>query len=308
MRRFDYYFRETATGLRRNGIVAFAAMSTAFIALFLFALALVVAREFNLITTTLTGDVQVAVYLSDPVNPNVVAQLTQELQQLPAVAPGGVTFESKTQACAQFHKEFENQPNLTQNVPCSVLPASLRVKLANPALVSEITDAMHCTQQTQPDGTSQQVCSAPGVEQVADYSDLLRKLTTIDSVLRNGLFAVATIMLFAAVFLIANTLRMGMFARRKEIGIMRLVGATNWRIRVPFLIEGLVESLMGAAAAILGIFLVKALVIDRLRGQLGFVPLVQTRDILFVVPVLLGVGLVVAIIAGTVGMRRFLDV
>jgi len=308
MRRVDYYFRETATGLRRNGIVAFAAMSTAFIALFLFALALIVVREFNLITTTLTGNVQVAVYLTDPVQPQVVGQLEQQLQSLPAVAPGGVTFESKAQACVQFHNEFRNQPNLTQNVPCSILPASLRVKLANPALVSEVTAAMECTQQPQSDGTSKQVCTKPGVEQVADYSDLLRKLTTINRVLSYGLYAVAAIMLFAAIFLIANTLRMGMFARRKEIGIMRLVGATNWRIRVPFLIEGLVESLMGAAAAILGVFLVKSLVIDRLRGQLGFIPLVQTKDVLFVVPVLLGVGLLVAIIAGTVGMRRFLDV
>ena len=86
----------------------------------------------------------------------------------------------------------------------------------------------------------------PGVRKVNDFSELLDRLTTITDVLSFGVVVVALIMLVSAVALVANTLRMGMFARRKEIGIMRLVGATNWRIRMPFLIEGLVEALLGA--------------------------------------------------------------
>ena len=76
---------------------------------------------------------------------------------------------------------------------------------------------------------------------------LLDRLVAITRVLSIGILSIAMIMLASAIALVANTLRMGMFARRKEIGIMRLVGATNWRIRVPFLIEGLVEALLGAA-------------------------------------------------------------
>src|SRR5215510_3892399 len=96
----ERYFRETASGLRRNGIVAFAAMSTAFIALFLFGLALLIAREFNLVIDAWTGNVQVAVYLTDPVNPDTVALLTDRLEALPAVDT--VEFESKDDACARF--------------------------------------------------------------------------------------------------------------------------------------------------------------------------------------------------------------
>ena len=83
---------------------------------------------------------------------------------------------------------------------------------------------------------------------MADYTELLERLDSLTRVLSLSVFGIAVIMLASAVALVANTLRMGMFARRKEIGIMRLVGATNWRIRVPFLIEGLVEALLGAAA------------------------------------------------------------
>jgi cell division transport system permease protein len=115
-------------------------------------------------------------------------------------------------------------------------------------------------------------------------------------------------MLASAVALIANTLRMGMFARRKEIGIMRLVGATNWRIRVPFLIEGLVESLLGAAAAVFALFLVKVVFIDRLRGEIKFFPLVQNHDVLALAPWIVIAATLIAVIAGTIGMRRFLDV
>ena len=101
---------------------------------------------------------------------------------------------------------------------------------------------------------------------------------------------------------------MGMFARRKEIGIMRLVGATNWRIRVPFLIEGLVEALIGAIAALAALFMIKVFFIDQIRGQLQFFPLIRIADVVAVAPWILFAAVAVAVIAGTIGMRRFLDV
>jgi cell division transport system permease protein len=103
-------------------------------------------------------------------------------------------------------------------------------------------------------------------------------------------------------------LRMGMFARRKEIGIMRLVGATNWRIRAPFLVEGLVEALLGAATAIIGLFVAKVVFIDPLRNTAQWLPLVKNSDMVAMMPWLLIAAALVALVAGTIGMRRFLDV
>jgi cell division transport system permease protein len=301
MARLEYFLRETASGLRRNGIVAFAAMSTAFIALFLFGLSLLIYREFNLVIENLTGNVEVAVYLTDPVNQDTVVHLSDTLQKLSAV--GDVTYETKAQACDNFHRLFRGQPGYDQ-VDCDVIPASLRVKLNDTAQFSQVTSALGCSE----DANGKLSCIEPGVANVADYRDLLGRLTSITRLLSLGVLALAAVMLISAVLLIANTLRMGMFSRRKEIGIMRLVGATNWRIRVPFMIEGLVESLVGAALAILALFVVKVTVIDPLRGKVKFFPFVQNTDLLAITPWIFIASVAIALVAGTIGMRRFLDV
>jgi cell division transport system permease protein len=302
VRRIEYYFRETAAALRRNGIIAFAAMSTAFIALFLLGFALLIAREFALIKDAWTGNVEVAVYLQDPAKPEVVASLTDTLQQLPSVA--SVTYEDKEAACARFKELFADQRVFVENVDCNaVIPTSLRVHLSDPSRFEEITAALGCETKQ-----GQMVCKAPGVLHVNDYSEILHRLTAITDLFKFGVIAIALIMLVSALFLIANTLRMGMFARRKEIGIMRLVGATNWRIRTPFLIEGLVEALLGAFAAIVALLLLKVVFIDRLRGELTLVPLIRNSDVLAIVPVIVLAAAAVSVIAGWIGMRRFLDV
>jgi cell division transport system permease protein len=305
--RVEYYFRETAAGLRRNGVVAFAAISTAFIALFLFGLALLIKEQLNLVIDAYTGSVEVVVYLTDDTNggtsAETVGRLTSELQDLPAVA--SVEYESKHEAYQRFLELFSGQPAMTDQVDPNAIPASLRVHLADTTQYEQITSALGCSNDA---ATGQLQCTEPGVREVKDYRNLLDRLNTIDTVLSLAMLGISTLMVIAAVVLVANTLRMGQFARRKEIGIMRLVGATNWRIRVPFLIEGLVETLLGAFGAIFALFLTKVLVIDSLRESLPWLPIVRNSDVLFVVPWILVAAAVVAIVAGTVGMRRFLDV
>jgi cell division transport system permease protein len=306
MRRIEYYFRETASGLRRNGVVAFAAMSTAFIALFLFGLALLIAREFDLVIQAWTGNLQVAVYLSDPVADDTVARVQQKLDGLPVVTD--IEYWDKGKTCEQYAKLFANQEAFLEGVDCrATIPTSLRANLNDTAQFDQITATLACENQVE-GGSLKQVCAEPGVLRVSDFSDLLRRLTVITRVLSLGVLAIAVIMLGSAIALVANTLRMGMFARRKEIGIMRLVGATNWRIRVPFLIEGLVETLLGAATAVFALFLVKVIFIDRLRDEVQFFPLIKNSDVLAIAPWILIAAAVVAVVAGTLGMRRFLDV
>jgi cell division transport system permease protein len=307
MAKIEYLFRETAAGLRRNGVVAFAAMSTAFIALFLFGLSLLIAREFELVTTSITKNVEVQVYLTDPVNPDTVATLTQELNNLSSVEH--VEFWDKTRTCEEFRTLFENQPIFLENVDCmKVIPTSLRIQLGDIGRFEEITALMDCEVVLDDEGDPHQQCSKPGVRSVADYQELLERLESLRRILSLGVIVIAVIMLVAAIALVANTLRMGMFARRKEIGIMRLVGATNWRIRVPFLIEGMVEAMLGAVAAIVGLFLVKVLMIDNLRYTARWLPLIKNTDVIAVMPWILIAAALVALVAGTIGMRRFLDV
>lgn len=291
MPRFEYLFRETTSGLRRNGLVAFAAISTTFIALLLFGLALLISRQVSLMIEATTGNVEVAVYLTDPVNPQTVDSLTTKLTKLPVVAD--VSFESKAQACDRFKRLFANQAALVNNVDCDALPASLRVKLDDPEQYAQVAAVLR---------------GQPGIDRIVDQSAFLDRLFSVTRVFRVGVLLVSFVMLLSAAILIANTVRMGLFARRKEIGIMKLVGATNWRIRMPFLVEGLVESLIGAGAAVLFLFGLKVAFINPLYDTIQFVPWVTNKDVIAIIPWLLVAGAVVAVLAGLAGMRRFLDV
>lgn len=301
MAKLDYFFRETTSGLRRNGLVAFAAISTTFIALLLFGLALLISRQVNIMIDRTTGNVEVAIYLSDPVNDQNVASLRETLMALPIVAT--VDYENKQEAYERFQDLFANSRELVDNVDPEALPASLRVKLSEPERFQEVAAVLGCEP-----GRGGYVCAAPGVETLVDQREFLDRLFAVTRAFRVGVLLVAIVMLVSAAVLIANTVRMGLFARRKEIGIMKLVGATNWRIRIPFLIEGLFESLIGAVAAILVLFALKVAFINPLNDSVQFVPWIVNRDVLAIVPWLLFAGVLVAIVAGLVGMRRFLDV
>jgi cell division transport system permease protein len=302
VRRVEYYFRETASGIRRNGTIAFGAVMTAFIALFLFGLALLIRREVDLVIESITGNVQIAVYLDDSIKDETMLAMKSKLESLPAVA--SVVFENQQAACDRAQKLFGDRPEIIENVSCSTFPTSLRVNLNDTSQFNQVTSALGC----QESGSSKLDCAAPGVLEMWDYRSFLDRLNAIATFLSVGLFALAVIMLVSAVVLVANTLRMGMFARRKEISIMRLVGATNWRIRVPFLIEGGAEALFGAGLAIVFLFLGKVFLVDQLASQLLWLPLVRNSDVLGVLPWIVIAAIGVAAVAGTVGMRRYLDV
>jgi cell division transport system permease protein len=291
-RKLDYYFRETAAGLRRNGLVAFAAVATVFISLFLFGGAQLIGKQIGLVIDSQTERVEVAIYLQDNVSPDESDRLLERLQAMPEVAR--VTYESKKEAYERFKVLFRNQPDLVNNVSAHALPASFRVKLVDPERDFQAINA--------------QLQGQPGIERIVDQRDILKRLFAVSKVLRFGAYIASAVMLISAVALIANTVRMAVFARRKEIGIMRLVGATKWFIRVPFLIEALVEGLLGALWALAILALLKNWFFDQFQSALTFLPIVSTQDVIALVPVLLVAGVAVAGLAAWVAMNRFLEV
>jgi cell division transport system permease protein len=292
VRRIEYYFKETFQGLKRNGLLAFAAVSTAFIALFLLGMALLVRREVDLLIEATYADVEISVFLQDKISPTQQQHLDGLIRNMPEVAT--VDYESKAEAY-QRAKEviFRNEPEVIRNVSPDAFPASFRVKLEDPKQF-RVVDA--------------RLQGQSGIDQIVDHRDLLQRLFSVTAVFRVGMFAVAVIMLVSAAALIGNTVRMAVFARRKEIGIMRLVGATNWHIRVPFLIEGIIEGLLGAAAAIVALFIMKVWFFDDIREKVRFLPWLGTQDVVAAVPYLLIAGVVVAAVASLMAMRRFLEV
>ena len=292
MRRYSYFFRETATALRRNALVTFAAISTVFISLFLLGGALLVERQVRLMTGEWASKVEVSVFLREDASSEEIDALSRKIESIPEVDE--VFFENREQAFVNFQELFRDNPALVENVDPAAMPQSYRVKLLDPADFPVIRARL---------------AGDPAIDQIRDEQAILKRLLAVTSVLRTGVIAVAAIMLVSAAGLIGNTVRMAVFARRKEIAIMKLVGATNWFIRVPFLIEGMVEGLIGGVAAVLAIFSMKFLFIDPLRGQVQFVPTwIDTPEILFTVPILLGAGIIIAAVASLLAMRRFLEV
>jgi cell division transport system permease protein len=290
--RTDYYFKETFQGLKRNGLVAFAAVSTAFIALFLLGFALLARRQANLLIQYANADVEVSVFLQDNINPEVQAHIGQLLGHMPEVSK--VDFESKQDAYKRAQEViFKNEPEVIRNISPDALPASFRVRLHDPQQFKVVAARLG---------------GQPGIDSIVDHSQYLIRLNAVTAVFRVGVLAVAIVMLVAAAALIGNTVRMAVFARRKEIGIMRLVGATNWHIRTPFLIEGIIEGLLGGAAAILALFILKVSFFDDIRQKLQFLPWVGTADVIATVPYLLVAGVIVASAASLFAMRRFLEV
>ncbi len=287
-----YFFRETMTALRRNGLVAFAAVSTMFISLFLLGGSLLVQRQVDDMIGEWGDKVEVSVFLRDEASPDQVAALEQKINTMPEKQT--FYYETKDQAYASFQKLFEDSPALVNNVDPQALPASFRIKLKDYSKF-EVVRA--------------RLAGDPAILQIIDQRDILNKLVAITGILRTGVMSVAIIMLLAATGLIGNTVRMAVFARRKEIAIMKLVGATNWFIRVPFLIEGAVEGLVGAGLAILTLFVMKVLFIDPLRTA-GFelIPWVGTSAIVATIPWLIGVGVLMSLLASFFAMRRFLQV
>jgi len=287
----SYFFRETFAGLRRNGLVTFAAISTAFIALFLLGMALLVRSQANLLIRYTEADVQVSIFLKDNVSQSELTHLSDELNTMPEVK--SLHYESKQEAYQRFKQIFKDQPDLINTVTLDAIPSSSRLIL----------------KYTQHFGLiSARLSAEPGIDKIVDHRDFLKKLFAVTDVFRVGVLVVAAIMLLCSAFLIGNTVRMAVFSRRKEIGIMRLVGATNWFIRVPFLIEGVAEGLVGAGAAVAVLFIMKVAYLDKLRTQIQFLPWIGSHQVMSTLPWLFGAGALVASVAGLIAMSRYLEV
>ena len=260
---------------------------------------MLIARQFNLVIDAWTGNVQVAVYLTDPARPDTVTRIQSNLEQLDAVA--SIEYWDKAETCA-LPALFEGQEVFREGVDCEkAIPTSLRINLADPSQFDQIGRARLSTT-----GATEQIqCTEPGVRDVSDYRDLLDRLTTITRVLSIRVLSIAVIMLASAIALVANTLRMGMLPAQGD----RHHAASGPRTKHPsaFLIEGLVEGAIGDRGD-RGALRDQGLLHRSAPRPAQFFPLIRNADVLAVTPWILIAAVVVAVIAGTIGMRRFLDV
>jgi cell division transport system permease protein len=233
--RFQYLFGQAIANLRRNVLVVFAAVVAVFVMLTLVFGTIVLRWSIDQDIGRWDDNVRVIAFLSDDLTVEEIDALQQEIQSWEQVA--GVEYFSKAQALDEFRELFRDQQSLIDVVEedPSILPASLRIAPTAAADYSTITDRL---------------VVIPGIREVSAADEAIDALVARSDRLRTFAVWIVVVLGAAAVVLIANTIRIAIFARREEIGIMKLVGAGNWFVRIPFFLEGIIEGVVGAALAV----------------------------------------------------------
>lgn len=242
MSRIIFLIKEAFVSLRRNVLIVAGAVLAVFISLSLAFGALVVNEVLRINTVAWQDGVHVIAFLHDPgddgVPANAHSTLQAEVETWDEVE--NVGYVSKSEAWLEYQEIFANQEELLDIDP-NVLPASLRIELVDIAFHESVRFRLEQQQQV--------------VRQVATAAESIEQLQNLSNVLNVLGLGMAVVLGLSAVVLIANTIRLAIYARRDEVSIMKLVGASNWYVRVPFLLEGLIEGVVGAALAVFAVWL-----------------------------------------------------
>jgi cell division transport system permease protein len=310
MGRLFFFIGEGLRALRRSAAPGLASIVTVCITVLLLGVLIPVLQTTNNKTNEVRNQVGLRIFLNDEYNApaipqDQVQQLQSKLQAIPHLA--SVQFVNKDQALSQLGSDFEqsNKSDLISELPGghNPLPSSFNVKpddLSNlPAIRSAITP---------PGADGQPAPISPVISEVKDSRDEANKITGATSAIRWVLAVVSGLLVIASLLLVANTIRLSIYARRREVEVMRLVGATNWFIRWPFMAEGLICGLIGAGVAIGFLFLGKQVVLDPLANDFHLIASGHTIGFASLALVLLCVAMGISAMGSGLTLRRFLRI
>ena len=301
--RASFVLSEIGIGLRRNLTMTIAVIVTTAISLALFGAGLLIREQVSTMKDYWYDKVEVSLYLcgdgstsancnGTSVTPDQRTEIQQELQETPLVEK--VFYESQQDAYKRFSEQFKDSPDLVQNVTADALPESFRVKLKDP---------------TQFEVVASEFRDRPGIDEVQDQKALLENFFKLLNTLQLFALIIAGVQVFAAVLLISNTIRVAAFSRRRETGIMRLVGASNLYIQLPFLLEGVLAGLVGALLASGAVVALKAILIDRLlKPNFPITAYVGWDAVIAVIPIIILTGVALSGLASFLTLRRHLRV
>jgi len=298
-----YFLRESAQNFRRNWVMSIGAVITIFMSLLLVGLSLAAGYIVQEIIQDVEGKVTVQIFIKDGVATEDVDALQQYLLADELVS--AVDYTSKEEALEKFKEQMAESPEIVEQIEGNPLPASLDVTLNEPrdvtVVVKKIKDSeLFIAIADRPDNPEE---SLKYGQQVVD------QLFAVTRIVRYiGVVFVAMLALVSLIF-INNTIRLAIYARRKEIGIMRLVGASNSFIRAPFLLEGIIQALIGATAAILVILGSQALLLPRMTEALPFMPVELPAGALVQMSlILVAAGILIGLVGSGLALRRYLKV
>jgi cell division transport system permease protein len=280
----------------------FTAITTVAITLFIVGLFLILIYDIQGILTSIKGQVEVAVYLKENVTDELKIYLENEIKSWDEISE--VKYVSKEQALEKFKKENEGS-EILKEIQGNPLPASFELKLKSPEKVEQVALRFM-------DKSGNYI---EGVDEVIYGQNYVQKLFSITAIAGTIAFLIIIVLLLAAVVLIFNTIRLSVHSRRKEIEVMKLVGATNWFVRLPFLFEGFFEGFVGSLISVILLYFLSNYLL--IRGEKAIVDTMHIKDlailgnnniIVYVYAGLIILGGLIGIFSSGFALKRYIKV
>jgi len=303
MGRVAFFFSEAFRALRRNGAPTLAAVITTVVTVVLLGVLIPVFQTAQAKSDEVSNQLSVNFALFDGTTNAEIAQAKGQLEEIPGVA--SVTYISKSEALKSLRGELEDK-SIVEELHSNPLPASLEVKADNAQDLSTIeTEVMGKTA-----GGKENPIN-PAISNPFSGQQSTEEIAEVTSALKVVLTVIMALLIAASLMLIGNTIRLSIFTRRREVEVMRLVGATRWFIRWPFLIEGVVVGFMGGLVAILILWIGKITIVDPLSDHGDSFALAQHNSTMafpVLIAILFGAAILVSTIGSGITLRRFLKV
>lgn len=296
--RLSFFLREAIRAMRRSAAPSFAALATVLVTMLVLGVFIPIVQATNHAANSVRGRVEVDVYLKTNATAAQVERVRRELLAVPHVK--SVQYVSKQQAYAQ---QSQANPQAYALLGTNPLPDTFHVIPDNPDNVLAVRSAL--TPPAAGGGTQMIDAAIASVSNKKGYTKKILEVTSLVTITAAILTALLTL---ASILLIANTIRLSLFARRREVEVMKLVGATDWFIRWPFVIEGVIVGAAGALLAIVVLGVTKVTLLDPLLKTWSLIAVPQTIAFGALVAVLLGAGVVISALGSGLSLRRFLRV
>ncbi|WP_288839675.1 permease-like cell division protein FtsX [uncultured Megasphaera sp.] len=288
-----YFMSEACKSFWRNSFMSIASIVTVALSFFILGIFAIMVANLDNFADNLENQVQISVYLKDGLTTEQVMSVGKRLKALPEVRQ--IKFTDKDQAMTELKERMKDQPGILEALEGkNPLPTSYEITFTQAGAVKK---------------AAQIVATYPEVESSHYGQEIIEQLLNITRVIRWGGMALIVLLTVATLFIISNTIRLTVFARRKEIGIMKYVGATNWFIRWPFLLEGLLLGFIGGVIADAALVQFYRFVTSEIHHSLAFLPLVGMNPFMYQVGIgLLLLSMIIGAVGSTISLKRYMKV
>ncbi|RGW48480.1 permease-like cell division protein FtsX [Megamonas funiformis] len=289
----EYFIKEVYTSFKRNIWMTLASIFTVVLSLFILGFFSIVILNLNKMADTLESQVQISVYLKDDLSQEEIDETKETLSKIEGLQD--IKFTTREEAMKNFKERLGDQQFLLDALDdTNPLPDSFSLTVTSPQQVKTIADT---------------AAALDSVESASYSQDIINHLFNLTHLIR--LIGIALIILLtgAAIFIISNTIRLTVFARRKEIAIMKYVGATDWFIRWPFLLEGICLGFIGGGLATIFLYIIYNQVTQEIYEAMAFFPLIPQHPFIdYISLAILVAGIIIGALGSTISLKRFLKV